>query len=78
MTADAEQTADTLQQVIDTVDRIESDDPSTFDRGEDFLCDIRDKAQDMLSAIEERGTVTEKQASTADNWLAGVSKWDHS
>ena len=76
MTPQAEQTAAILEQVIDTVDRIEDQTPDTYLKGEDFLDDVRSKAEDMLTGIEERETATDRQQQTANNWLSGVSKWD--
>lgn len=64
-----------IEEILETIDEIEGDYPRSFDKGEDFLEDVREKAQSMAETLENMDWVTDAQARALDNWQAGVNRW---
>ena len=60
---------------IEMVDDIEVCHPHTWERGEDFLSDVRDKLRSVRATIEDRDFVTERQSNAVANWIEGIERW---
>lgn len=62
-------------EIIDLIDEIENEHPRTWERGREFLADIRDKVRSVADGIDRYGEPTERQAAALDGWERGVRKW---
>jgi len=64
-----------IDEVLQNIETLESEYSSSFDRGYDFLEDVREKLQSMRKSIEQRGTYTQKQLNAVRGWGEGVLRW---
>lgn len=46
-----------------------------WDRGEDFLEDVRDKLVEVRDTIKQAGEVSLRQATAIENWCRGIRRW---
>lgn len=75
----ADQAVEQIDRALRLIDEIEEDHPHTWERGEEFMEDVREKLSDVRETIENRQSVTERQQSAIEGWTSGVKRWhpDH-
>jgi polyhydroxyalkanoate synthesis regulator phasin len=75
----AEEALEEIDKLIDLVDDIEANHENTWERGEDFLDDVRTKLRSVRKTIDEKDDCTERQAQSIENWGDGIKRWhpDH-
>ena len=64
-----------IEAILFMIDEIENEYPRVWDRGEDFLSDVREKVQGVKLSVENTDSVTENMARAIHNWSNGVMNW---
>jgi hypothetical protein len=54
---------------------IEADYPESWEKGEDFLVDVREKLEDVQTSIKDFQNVTPGQTQAIQNWCRGIRRW---
>lgn len=64
---------DIITMIDEDLDLIEKQEQS--DRCQEFCESVREQVTGISETIEDRGRVTDRQASALENWKAGLEKW---
>jgi peptidoglycan hydrolase CwlO-like protein len=72
---DAETALEDIDETLDVIQDLEDNYDRTWDRGQDFLEDVRAKLTEVRETIEENGFVTSNQEKAIYNWGKGVRNW---
>lgn len=73
--AEAEEALEAIDAILKRITEIEEDYPESWERGEDFLTDVREKLSDIRPRVVEYGSATAKQMQAIRNWGDGVDRW---
>ena len=72
-----EEATDKIDEVLESLTRIEEDDPDTWDRGSGYFYSTREFLTSVRGTIERNQRVSGKQQKAIRNCADGVAKWQH-
>lgn len=73
--SDPQAAIEAIDYYLDVAAEVEVGYPSSWEKGADFLEDVREKLRSVKNTITEREEVSAKQAKAIDSWGHGICRW---